>query len=165
LHALRGDSKPPIAIPIGECTREVAIGNKSPQPRPSELVSDIISDAEKLIQQQFDLLRSEVQEELQKVKEASLSLGAGVVVVGVGGTLSSLMLVHFLHRHTRIPLWCCYGLVGGLLQAGGYGLITSGTKKAANVHLAPPPQTTEALKENVAWLKDQVTPDTTAGKA
>jgi len=34
-------------------------------------------------------------------------------------------------------------------------LLYFGTREAASVHLITPPQTTEALKENVEWLKKQ----------
>ncbi len=116
----------------------------------------IVHDAEELVEQHLHLLRAEVHDELQKVKGATVSLGAGAGLLGMSGIFSGLMLVHFLHRYTRLPLWACYGLVGGLLHAGGYGLMTSGVRKAAVVHWALP-QTTESLKEIVAWLKDPMT--------
>lgn len=124
---------------------------------PGELMSAIVSDAEKLLQQQFDLLRSELREEFQKARDAAVPLGVGVGLLAVGSVLSTQMLVHFLHRHTRLPLWACYGLVGAALHAGGYGMICSGSKKAADVHWTSLPQTTAALQENLAWLKEQAT--------
>ncbi len=47
------------------------------------------------------------------------------------------MLVHGLHRSTRIPLWGCYGLVGGVLAAVGGGLIAAGTRRAVSISIVP----------------------------
>jgi len=110
---------------------------------------------------QFRLLRSEVGEELQQAKTAALSMGAGAGLIATGGILSALMLVHGLHRSTRLPLWGCYGLVGGLLGAMGTGLLAAGRYEASRVELAPPPQTLAALREDLEWLKDQTDPNPT----
>src|SRR4051812_34973660 len=79
------------------------------------LVGLIADDAERLLVQHVDLLRSEFPRGLREVPPAIASIGAGVGLVAVGGILGSLMLVHGLHKSTRIPLWGCYGLVGGAM--------------------------------------------------
>ena len=84
-------------------------------------------------------------------------MGAGTVLVATGGILTTLMLVHGLQRATRLPLWGCYGLVGGAVGAFGAGLLVGGMRKAGDVHLAVPPQSLAALKENLAWIGDQAT--------
>ena len=66
------------------------------------------------------------------------------------------MLVHLLQALTALPLWACYGIVGGLLAAGGIGLLVLGTQTLAQLHLVPQ-DTVETMKENVEWLKEQVT--------
>jgi hypothetical protein len=45
---------------------------------------------------------------------------------------------------------------GGLLAAGRIGLLVLGTQKLAQLHLVPQ-DTVETMKENVQWLKEQVT--------
>jgi len=77
--------------------------------------------------------------------------------VATGGVLTTLMLVHGLQRATRLPLWGCYGLVGGAFGAFGAGLLVGGMRKASDVHLAAPPESLAALKENLAWIGDQAT--------
>jgi Putative Actinobacterial Holin-X, holin superfamily III len=119
------------------------------------LLSEIVADSQKLISQQIELLRLELLGELQKAKNAAFSLGAGLGLVAAGGLLSTQMLVRLLHRSTRLPLWACYGVVAGLLGAAGAKLIHSGGKEIDDLHLLPPPQTAEALKENLRWLKRQ----------
>ncbi|MEJ7714013.1 MAG: phage holin family protein [Pyrinomonadaceae bacterium] len=101
------------------------------------------------------MLRSEVREELSHAKDAALSLSTGAGLVATGGVLSSFMLVRLLHSSTRLPLWACYGVVGGLLGATGAGLLSFGARKLAATQLLPPPQTAQAIKENLTWLKEQ----------
>jgi hypothetical protein len=117
------------------------------------LLSEIVSDSQKLISQQVELLRLELLGELQKAKTAAFSLGAGFGLVAASGLLLTQMLVHLLHRSTHLPLWACYGILAGLLGAVGAKLIDLGGKKIGDLQLTYPPQTAEALKENLRWLK------------
>ena len=126
-----------------------------PGPELSTLVKEIVHDSETLVAQQMRLLRSELHEEWVHVQEAALVLGAGTGLIAVGGLFSTLAMVHALHRSTRLPLWGCYGLVGGMLGAAGAGLLAVGRERAAGLRL-PPPQTMDALRENLAWLKEQL---------
>lgn len=124
-----------------------------------ELAGAILQDAGKLLGQQVDLLRAEMGQELHKAAGAALSLTAGGGLVAAGGLLSSLMLPHLLHRATRLPLWCCYGLVGGGCAAAGLALVRQGRARLGDVRLLA--QTTEAVKENLTWLKEQLHPGAT----
>ena len=127
------------------------------EPGFTELVDGIVTDAHQLISQHLDLLKQEIKQELLQVKSAAVSTGAGAGLVALGGILGTQMLVHWLHKSTGLPLWGCYGIVGGLLGAAGAGLLNQAGRQAARVRLASLPQTTEALKENLAWLKEQTT--------
>jgi Putative Actinobacterial Holin-X, holin superfamily III len=84
-----------------------------------------------------------------------MSLGIGIGIAAVGGLLLILMLVHLLHALAALPLWVCYGIVGGLCAAGGIMLLVVGKNKLASVHLAPQ-EAVGTMKENVLWIKTQV---------
>jgi hypothetical protein len=129
-------------------------------PDVTTLLKDIVRDTEKLIGQQFDLLRTELKQELDQAKSAAVSLGAGAGLTAAGGVLATLMLVHGLHRATGLPLWGCYGLVGGVLGAAGAGLLARGWKGVAGLEF-PPPQTTQTLRENFTWPEGQKAPAAT----
>ena len=133
---------------------------RADEPELGTLVRGIVGDAETLIGQQFDLLRSELRQELGRAGAAGLTLGAGAAMLAAGGALGALMAVHALHRATRLPLWACYGLVAGTLGAGGAHLVAAGRREAAGVSLVPT-QTVGALQENLAWLRDRAIPPTT----
>jgi hypothetical protein len=120
------------------------------------VLGDVLREGERLLGQQVDLLKSELRQELGRAAGAALSLGAGTGLLTCGGVLGTLAVVHGLHRATRLPLWTCYGLVAGLSAAAGAGLLAIGRGQLAA--LAPGlPQSAATLRENLQWLKEQVT--------
>jgi Putative Actinobacterial Holin-X, holin superfamily III len=121
------------------------------------LLGTLVQNSEGLIRRQLELLQREVGRELGKATEAAGGLGAGAGLVATGGLLSTVMLVHLLHRASRLPLWACYGLVSGGLVAAGAALLARGRRSAAGVRLDLP-ETTAGLQANLAWLKAQLTP-------
>jgi hypothetical protein len=127
------------------------------EPSVSALVGGIVTDAQKLIEQQFGLLRLEVDLEIRRAKSAAVALGLGAGITAFGGALLVLMVVQGLHTHTGIPLWGSYGIVGGLLAGVGGLLLYRGQNAAADVQLIPPPATAESLRENLEWLKHPTT--------
>ena len=121
----------------------------------SALVRAIAGDAERLVGQHAALVREEIREGLAPAPAALAAIGAGAGMVAAGGVLGTLMVVHGLHKSTHIPLWGCYGLVGGALAAAGCALVASGTRRAASISVVPR-ETLAALREDIAWLKDQI---------
>jgi hypothetical protein len=125
------------------------------EPDVGTLVEGVVADAEKLVRQQFDLLREEVSQEIQEAKAAAILFGAGTCLLALAGALSSQMLVHLLHRSTRFPLWGCYGIVGGLAAAAATGALNPAFRQVGDVGLLP--HTRQALRQNMTWLKEQTT--------
>jgi len=123
----------------------------------ASLVSGIVSDAQELIKQQFVLLTREMRQELNQAKNAAISVGVGVAITAVGGFFLLFTLVYLLKEYTTLPMWACFGIVGGTLVAAGVAFLFLGKKEAANVDIALPPETTESLKENWQWLKHPTT--------
>jgi len=120
-----------------------------PGPGVGELVSGIVHDAQELISQQLTLFKQEVRQDLKKAREGVglLSLAAGVLLVGA--ILLGLMLVHLLAwLAPSLPLWGCYGIVGGALAGVGAVLALQGREKLGQVL---PEQSAKALEENLEW--------------
>jgi hypothetical protein len=134
---------------------------ESAEPSVTELVAGIVNDAQTLIKQQFTLLAAEVRNEVRQAKQAAISISIGAGLAALGGVFLLLMVVSILNEFVGLPRWASYGIVGSVLAAIGAGLLLYGRRKVAEVHLAPPPQTAEALKENVQWLKTQTTSEPT----
>jgi len=120
----------------------------------TQLVSGIIEDAQELTRQQLALFKSEVRQDFARTKEAMISLAAGVGVAVLGAFLLCFMLVYLLNwAAPAMPLWACFGIVGGLLAVVGAGLVAAGRKKFESFNPLPD-QSVSALKENVQWIKN-----------
>ena len=103
----------------------------------SILLGGVVIDAKDLLAQQLTLTKLELQRELDKAKTAAIALGIGLAIIAMGTTLLLLMLVQILAVYTEIPLWGCYGIVGGMLALFGALLIASGKSKGEEVKLVP----------------------------
>ena len=132
----------------------------SAEPSLTALLGGIVSDAKDLLVQEVALTKLEVQDELRKAKSAAISLGIGIGIVTVGGILLMLMLVQVLAAFTEMPLWGCYGIVGGGLVLLGGVLLAAGKTTVEELDVVPR-QTVETLKETAQWLTEQTTPDRT----
>ena len=120
------------------------------------LVGRIADDAKQLLGQQVELFRAEIGEELRRAGGAAGSLAAGGGLTAAGGLLGGFAAVHLVRRVTGLPLWACFGLVGGGLGAAGVRLLLAG--QDGIVGLRQLPQTAETLGENVRWLANELNP-------
>jgi len=122
----------------------------------AQLLTGLMHDAQTLLRQEMALATHELRVALRHTIRAVMCLGIGIGIAAMGGWLLILMLVHLLQALTALPLWACYGIVGGVLAAGGMVLLVLGKRKLARLHLVPQ-QTVETMQENVQWIKSQVT--------
>ncbi len=120
-----------------------------------KLLEAIVDDVGRLLEQQLQLLRSDLGQEVGKVQKAALSLGGGAGLVGVAGILGTLTVVHLLHDITRLPLWVCYGLVGGLVGAAGAKMLSCGVAEIRDIQFLPE-RTAETLRQDVAAVAHPV---------
>jgi hypothetical protein len=122
------------------------------------LVTGIVHDIQELVEKQVRLARHDLETGLQKVKSASLLAAAGAVVLVPGLVLLAAMAALGLHwlgsppgtDTATIPLWVCFGLVGGAFILAGGGLILAGSNKVSSQN-ALPAQSVKALEENLEW--------------
>jgi hypothetical protein len=122
-------------------------------PSMTSLVSGIVTDLQRLLRQEMELARTEVRHEWDKAKTAAGALAVGAGLLAVGGLLLCFMFVHLIH-YFGLPLWGCFGIVGGVLLLAGVVLEGTGYARAKSVHVVPP-QTAQTLKENVQWIQNQ----------
>jgi len=131
------------------------------EPGLTSLLGGIISDFGDLIRQEIRFAKAEVKSDLSKTREAVSILAVGIGIASVSGMLLVWMLVYLLHWLTipagdvldpaKLPLWACFGIVGGILGViGGITIQTGRGKLQSNNPL--PDQTVENVKENVQWI-------------
>jgi hypothetical protein len=126
------------------------------EPTLAELLAGLLYDATALLRQELALAKHELRAEFWHIIRALMCLGAGAGIAAIGGWLLILMLVHLLQALTALPLWACYGLVGGLFAVVGGVLLVLGKRKLARLHLVPQ-DTVETMKENIRWVTARVT--------
>jgi len=120
----------------------------------TKLVTGIISDAQELIKQQFELLKHDIREDLRKTRTASQLIGLGVGLGLISGVVLAFMLVQLLALAApNLPMWACFAICGGIIfvVAGacyGAGLATLNTVNPL------PDESIEAFKENVQWISN-----------
>src|SRR5262245_52987679 len=101
------------------------------EPSLSDLVGGILDDAQKLIEQQFSLLKHDFRREVDRAKDTGMLLGFGTGLLAGGGLLLLLSLVHLLEWLARPNLewWACYALVGGAVALVGGAVFYRGKQK------------------------------------
>jgi len=117
----------------------------------TQLLSGIIGDAQELVRQQLAMFRTELQHDVRRTKQALVALVCGLALAAVGGALLCFMAVHGLHAAFELPLWACFGIVGGVLAAAG-GVAFYMAMKQFNEFNPLPDESAQALKENMQWI-------------
>jgi hypothetical protein len=125
------------------------------RPSMTSLIVGLLADLRALAVQEFRLASHEVREELGKARSAGISLALGAGLSVLSGLLLILMIVHMLNA-AGLPLWASYGLVGLVLGGSGVALLMKAKTKAGDIHVVPI-RTVQTMKENVSWIKEEVT--------
>jgi len=121
------------------------------EPGLAALLSGIVTDVQTLVHQQLALFRQEIKEDLHKAKEGTVLLGVGVAFALIGGILLCLALVHLMFwAAPNTPIWCCYGLVGGVVASAAAILIYRAKAQLTALE-HPLDKTAQALEENLEW--------------
>jgi Putative Actinobacterial Holin-X, holin superfamily III len=125
------------------------------EPTLAQLLARLMHDTMVLLRQEVALAKHELRAELWNLIRAVLSLSLGEGIAAIGGWLLILMLVHLLHALTVLPLWACYGMVGGLFAMVGGALLGLGKQKLPRMQLEPQ-DSMETMQENVQSITEQV---------
>lgn len=115
------------------------------------LVSGIADDAQRLIQQQYQMLRAELREDIRRTKSIVLYMGIGGVGVVVGFLFLLVSVPLFLNWAFELPPWAGWAIIGAVaITVGGIGLYVG---KRIFVRFNPLPERTfHALQENLSWI-------------
>lgn len=96
-----------------------------------------VADAKELLTSELTLTKLEFQREFAKAKAAAVSVALGAGLGFIGAISLVFMVVHLLATFTVVPLWGCFGIVGGALILFGALLATSGKIKSKEVNVLP----------------------------
>ena len=131
-----------------------------------ELVKDLTHQASTLVHQEVELVKLEVQENVDLAKsemtEKAKTAGTGVALLtaaGVAGLMALGILSAFLILALDgvMPNWAAALCVAAIWVVAGLVLAVVGRKKINEIGSAVPSRTIEAVKEDVEWLAHQKT--------
>jgi uncharacterized membrane protein YqjE len=130
-----------------------------------QLVKDLAGQATTLVQKEVELVKVELQEnvELAKAELAEKGKRAGVgaaALVGAGGmgllALGALTAFLILALDGAMPNWAAALCVTVLWALVASALALYGRQQLRQAGTPVPDRTVESVKEDVAWLKDQM---------
>ena len=127
---------PPASAPAGQSV--------------TELVTGIINDAQRLLHQQVDMLKSEFHEDLRRTKQATMFGGLGIVALTVGSLGLVFCLVNLLHEQYGFSMTASWGIIGGIFLAAGVALAVVARNLFESFNPLPD-KTFSALQENLTW--------------
>ena len=122
----------------------------------TELVSGIADDAQRLIQQQYQMLRAEVKEDIRRTKSALCYMGFGIAASVVGAVFLVVALPLILNDVLDMEHrpWVGWAIIGGvMLVVGIVGLLVGRNIFRKNNPL--PDKTLNALEENLSWIANR----------
>lgn len=111
------------------------------------LLSEFFEQGRRLVRAEIALAKTELNQELTKVKAGGVMLGAGGVMLLLGGMLFAAFAVIALDL--LMPLWLSALIVTVAFLAIGAGIANAGLKRMKQVHA--PDQTIRTLKEDSQW--------------
>ena len=118
-----------------------------------DLFSDLASEMSNLVRQEVALARVEIS---QKAKYAGRNIGYLVVGGAVAyAALLAVLAAVILLLDRVMPAWGAALLVGFLVAAVGWLLIGKAMSALQQMEVAPR-ETVESLKEDAAWVKQQI---------
>jgi type IV secretory pathway TrbD component len=129
-----------------------------------ELVKDLTHQASTLVHQEVELVKLEVQENVDLAKaemtEKAKTAGTGVALLtaaGVAGlmALGALSAFLILALDGVMPNWAAALCVLAIWVVAGGVLAVYGRRKIDEMGSAVPSRTIEAVKEDVEWLRHQ----------
>lgn len=125
-------------------------GIEPPRPAVSELLSGILDDGAKLARQQFEMLKAELREDMQRTKRAVQLGSLGIVLLTVGGLTLVAFLVNLLHEQFQFTMWGACLVIGALATAVGLGFGFA-ARNLFDTFNPLPTKTIETLQENLTW--------------
>ena len=116
------------------------------------LVSGIVSDAQTLLRQQVEMLKSEIVEDFRRSKRAIEFASLGIPLLTVGFLGIVFAAAYLLHEHFQMSLWVSFSITGGLFLALGSVFAVYSYLLLERFNPLPD-KTLQAIKENVAWKR------------
>lgn len=118
-----------------------------------ELFSRLTADLSKLVRDEVELAKVEINQTVQSAKTAGISMGAAGLLGLMAFVLLSFAAAWGLAE--LVPAGVAFLIVGGAYGLVALALLALGRQRLKTAKPVPE-QTVETLKEDVAWAKQQM---------
>jgi uncharacterized membrane protein YqjE len=120
------------------------------------MIGELVGDFQDLVRGEVALAKQELREEARAAgMGAGLMAGAALLAL-VGTIFIGLTLMYALAL--VLPFWAAALIVAAVFLIGGLVLFTAGKQRLRQVDPVPR-RTMESLKEDTAWVKQQISSD------
>ena len=119
----------------------------------SDILQDVLRNLQEIVRSEVRLAKTEVREELTKARSAAVLIGAGAVCSIFA--VFFLLLAAIYALSLVVPSWAAALIVTAALTAVAAIMVLAGLKQLKRIHPTPE-KTVGTMKENVAWVKQQV---------
>jgi hypothetical protein len=119
----------------------------------SALLSDVAAETSLLVRQEIALFKAELSEKLGRAGSGAGALAAGGIIAFSGWL--ALLAAAILGLSYAVAPWLAALIVGILVVALGGGLVLFG-KSRLKADALVPRRTLNSLREDEAWIRDQV---------
>jgi len=143
-----------IDTPVSDANRQLPAPATGREPTVTELISGIAEDAQRLIKQQYQMLRAEVKEDIRRTKSALTYMSAGIVASLIGVVFLVVALPLLLNWAFNLAPWAGFAIIGiVMLLLGIVGLFAG--KRIFEKNNPLPDKTLNALEENLSWIANR----------
>jgi hypothetical protein len=145
-----------IDTPISDGSRQSLSSTEETgrEPTVTELVSGIADDARRLFQQQYQMLRAEVREDIRRTRSAVKYMGLGAGAIAVGTLFLVIAVPLLINWAFALPAFAGWAIVGGALLVLGVIALYAG-KRIFEKNNPLPDKSLRALEENLSWITNQ----------
>jgi hypothetical protein len=140
-----------IDTPASDGNRQSLANPPAAEPTVTQLISGIADDAQRLIRQQYQMLRAEVKEDVRRTKSALAYMSVGIVASLIGVMFLAVALPLVINWAFDLPAWAGWAIIGGLMLVLGVIGIFVG-KRIFEKNNPLPDKTLNALEENLSWI-------------
>ena len=118
----------------------------------SDILRDAIRNVQEILRSEIHLAKTEIREEIVKVKSSTLLLVAGAVTAIFAVLFFLLAAVWAIAL--VIPNWAAALIVGAAMAVIATLMLTEARTQFKQIHVTPE-RTVETIKENVEWARQQ----------
>lgn len=123
------------------------------KPKLTELLTEIGSDLQTMVEKQIQMARAEMASEVSKAKQILVLAVVGSVLAMFAFAFGLLTFAHALREWApQLPLWSVYGIVTLVTTACGVIVLLVVRHRASTLRVTPD-RTLETLKESISWTR------------